>query len=463
MAAVRVHQRQHLRIRRPAFCPARHRRFRGRACHPCKQLDPIVEELAGDWQGKVRVLKLDIDQNLDTTMKYGVMGVPTLILFVGGGAREWSAPDSSPRAIREKLAGHLRLQADLPRTVDPRRAGDCSPLHRPGTVLRSRRAPDAPASCRRRMTPSGSGEWRAVAGAQPRSTPLAHSSSSGKGDSRSNGSARLRIDAKSEEHQGSRWTHSRTILTGDRPTGPMHLGHYVGTLANRIRLQDSYECFFIVADLHTLTTRPDKADIARIEDNVREMMLDYLAVGIDPERSAIFLQSAVPETFELNLLLEMLVSVPRLERVPSLKEMAQAAHLSTMPFGLLGYPVLQAADILLPRATLVPVGKDNAAHVEVAREIARRFNSLYGDVFPVPDVLLGDIPMLVGTDGQEKMSKSLDNAIFLSDDARQVEARVRGCTPTHNASAPTSPERSKAIPSFPTTMRSTRTAARSRM
>jgi tryptophanyl-tRNA synthetase len=206
----------------------------------------------------------------------------------------------------------------------------------------------------------------------------------------------------------------------------MHLGHYVGTLANRIRLQDTYECFFIIADLHTLTTRPDKEDIAHIGENVREMVLDYLAVGIDPERSAIFLQSAVAETFELNLIFEMLVSVPRLERVPSLKEMAQAAHLSAMPFGLLGYPVLQAADILLPRATLVPVGRDNAAHVEVAREIARRFNSFYGEVFPVPEVLLGDIPMLVGTDGQEKMSKSLGNAILLSDDARTVEARVRG-------------------------------------
>ncbi len=216
------------------------------------------------------------------------------------------------------------------------------------------------------------------------------------------------------------------ILTGDRPTGPMHLGHYVGTLANRVRLQDSHECFFIVADLHTLTTRPDKDDIARIGDNVREMVLDYLAVGIDPELSAIFLQSAVAETFELNLIFEMLVSVPRLERVPSLKEMAQAAHLSAMPFGLLGYPVLQAADILLPRATLVPVGKDNEAHVEVTREIARRFNALYGEVFPVPDVLLGEIPTLVGTDGQEKMSKSLGNAIFLSDDTRTVEARVRG-------------------------------------
>jgi len=216
------------------------------------------------------------------------------------------------------------------------------------------------------------------------------------------------------------------ILTGDRPTGPMHLGHYVGTLANRLRLQDTYECFFIVADLHTLTTRPDKEDIAHIGENVREMVLDYLAVGLDPERCSIFLQSAVAETYELNLIFEMLVSVPRLERVPSLKEMAQAAHLSAMPFGLLGYPVLQAADILLPRATLVPVGKDNEPHVEVTREIARRFNALYGEVFPVPEVLLGDVPTLVGTDGQEKMSKSLGNAIFLSDDARTVEARVRG-------------------------------------
>jgi tryptophanyl-tRNA synthetase len=217
----------------------------------------------------------------------------------------------------------------------------------------------------------------------------------------------------------------KRILTGDRPTGPLHLGHYVGTLANRLRLQDSYECFFIVADLHTLTTRPEKADIARLGENIREMVLDYLAVGIDPERSAIFLQSGVPETYELNLIFEMLVSVPRLERVPSLKDMAQAADLEAMPFGLLGYPVLQAADILLPRATLVPVGKDNEAHVEVAREIARRFNGLYGEVFPVPEVLIGDVGSLVGIDGRAKMSKSLDNAVFLADDARTVDAKVR--------------------------------------
>ncbi len=214
------------------------------------------------------------------------------------------------------------------------------------------------------------------------------------------------------------------ILTGDRPTGRMHLGHYVGSLANRLRLQETAECFFIVADLHTLTTRPDRASIDKIEDNVRQMVLDYLAVGLDPLRSAIFLQSAVVETYELNLIFEMLVSVPRLERVPSLKDMAQAANLEAIPFGLLGYPVLQAADILLPRANLVPVGKDNEAHVEVTREIARRFNFLYGEVFPIPEVLLGEVASLVGIDGQAKMSKSLDNAIFLSDDAHTVESKV---------------------------------------
>jgi tryptophanyl-tRNA synthetase len=214
------------------------------------------------------------------------------------------------------------------------------------------------------------------------------------------------------------------ILTGDRPTGRMHLGHFVGSLKNRVKLQESYECFFIVADLHTLTTRPDKESIGQIADNVREMVLDYLAVGVNPKESVIFLQSAVRETYELNLIFEMLVSVPRLERLPSLKDMAAAAHLDSFPFGLLGYPVLQAADILLPRANLVPVGKDNEAHVEVTREIARRFNFLYGEVFPVPDVLVGDVPTLVGTDGQAKMSKSLDNAIFLSDDEPTVRQKV---------------------------------------
>ncbi len=198
----------------------------------------------------------------------------------------------------------------------------------------------------------------------------------------------------------------------------------MGSLENRLRLQDSYECFFIIADLHTLTTQPEREHIAGVAANVHEMMLDYLAVGIDPERSVIFLQSGVPETYELNLIFEMLVTVPRLERLPSLKDMARAENLEAMPFGLLGYPVLQAADILLPRATLVPVGKDNEAHVEISREIARRFNRLYDEVFPLPEALIGAVPTLVGTDGQSKMSKSLGNAIFLSDDAEAVEQKV---------------------------------------
>ncbi|HUX50314.1 MAG TPA: tryptophan--tRNA ligase [Spirochaetia bacterium] len=218
----------------------------------------------------------------------------------------------------------------------------------------------------------------------------------------------------------------KRILTGDRPTGKLHLGHYVGSLANRVRLQDQYECFFIIADLHTLTTRPDRESIEQVTENAREMVLDYLSCGIDPAKSRIYLQSAVHEIFELNLFFEMLVSVPRLQRIPSLKEMAQNANLNEMPFGLLGYPVLQSADILLPRAHLVPVGKDNESHVELTREIARRFNYLYGDVFPIPEVLVGDVPTLVGTDGSAKMSKSLNNAIMLSDDAKSVEKKVRG-------------------------------------
>jgi tryptophanyl-tRNA synthetase len=217
----------------------------------------------------------------------------------------------------------------------------------------------------------------------------------------------------------------KRILTGDRPTGKLHLGHYVGSLQNRVKLQAEYDCLFIIADLHVLTTQPGKDKIAQVAQNTREIVLDYLAAGIDPKRSTIFIQSAVPETFELNLLFEMLVSVPRLERIPSLKEMASDAGLDVMSFGLLGYPVLQAADILLPRAHLVPVGKDNEAHVELAREIARRFNALYGELFPVPDVLT-EGPDLVGTDGQGKMGKSKGNAIYLSDDAETVTLKVMG-------------------------------------
>ncbi len=216
------------------------------------------------------------------------------------------------------------------------------------------------------------------------------------------------------------------ILTGDRPTGKLHLGHYVGSLANRVRLQDEYECFFIVADLHMLTTRLDRALLDETGRNIRELVLDNLSVGIDPERSTIFLQSLVPKISELSLIFSMLVTVPRVQRVPTLKEVMHDLDIEQPSLGLLTYPVLQAADILSVRADLVPVGKDQASHLEVTREIVRRFNTTYGETLPEPDTLIGDVPTLVGTDGQAKMSKSLGNTIDLSDDPKTVEQKVRG-------------------------------------
>jgi tryptophanyl-tRNA synthetase len=217
---------------------------------------------------------------------------------------------------------------------------------------------------------------------------------------------------------------SERLLTGDRPTGKLHLGHYAGTLANRVRMHTQYESFFIIADLHMLTTKNTVDDIAKVSANARDLVLDALASGINPDKATFYLQSAIPEVCELNTLFQNLVTVPRLERIPSLKEMARDAGKEEMPYSLLGYPVLQAADILCVRSQIVPVGKDNAAHVEITREIARRFNHLYGETFPVPRVILSDVMNLVGTDGKAKMSKSLNNAIFLSDDAPTVRKKV---------------------------------------
>lgn len=220
----------------------------------------------------------------------------------------------------------------------------------------------------------------------------------------------------------------KRILTGDRPTGRLHLGHYIGSLKNRVALQDQYECYFIIADLHSLTTKPFKEDILLIRENIREMVLDYLACGIDSSKSVIYLQSAVPAVYEMNLIFEMLISLNRLTGLPSLKEMARNAHLDaeSVSFGLIGYPVLQTADILMPRAHVVPVGKDNEAHIELSRDIARRFNQYYGEVFPMPEALLSDVPTLIGTDAKGKMSKSAGNCIYLADDAKTVEKKVAG-------------------------------------
>lgn len=212
------------------------------------------------------------------------------------------------------------------------------------------------------------------------------------------------------------------LLTGDRPTGRLHLGHYVGTLANRVRLQDDYDCYFFLADYHLLTTRLDRLE--EIESNVREVVLDYLSVGIDPQRATIFLQSQVPQIPEIALIFSMFVTVPRAQRVPTLKEVMRDLHITQPSVGLLAYPILQAADILSVRAEIVPVGKDQASHLEVAREIARRFNDLYGQVLPEPETLIGEVPTLPGIDGKAKMSKSLDNAIYLSDSEQEVTAKV---------------------------------------
>lgn len=219
----------------------------------------------------------------------------------------------------------------------------------------------------------------------------------------------------------------KRILTGDRPTGKLHLGHYVGSIKNRVELQKTYDCFFFVADLHTLTTKPKKDEILQMRAHITDVVLDWLACGVDPSKSTIFLQSGIQELYELNLIFSMLISLNRLSGLPSLKEMAKNAHIDaeSIPLGLIGYPVLQAADILMPMAHVVPVGKDNEAHVEIARLIARRFNQAYGDVFPEPEVLLSETPTLIGTDGQGKMSKSAGNCILLSDDSKTVEAKVK--------------------------------------
>jgi tryptophanyl-tRNA synthetase len=211
-------------------------------------------------------------------------------------------------------------------------------------------------------------------------------------------------------------------LSGDRPTGPLHLGHLVGTLRNRVSLQESHDTFVLVADLHLLTTR--LVDLDQIEASIREDVLGNLAVGIDPARATIYLQSHVPETAELFLYFAMLVSVARAQRIPTLKDKLRELPIARPSYGLLGYPILQAADILLMRADSVPVGPDQASHVEIAREIARSFDERFGEVFPVPAAIASPGGTLPGTDGSAKMSRSVGNTINLFDDPATVRAKV---------------------------------------
>lgn len=212
------------------------------------------------------------------------------------------------------------------------------------------------------------------------------------------------------------------VVSGMRPTGRLHIGHFHGVLENWIRIQEEFDCFFFVADWHSLTT--EYADTAGIRDNIREMVLDWVAFGLDPAKCLVFRQSLVPHHAELNLILSMITPVSWLERCPTYKEMQEnleAKDLST--FGFLGYPVLMAADIILYKATRVPVGQDQLPHLEITREIARRFNHLYGRVFPEPEALLTETPKLLGLDGR-KMSKSYGNSIYLSDTAEDTTKKV---------------------------------------
>jgi tryptophanyl-tRNA synthetase len=221
---------------------------------------------------------------------------------------------------------------------------------------------------------------------------------------------------------------NRRVLSGMRPTGKLHLGHFVGALDNWVKLQDQYECFFFVADWHALTT--DYADTSNVKQSSVEIVLDWLSVGLDPEKSTIFIQSHVPQHAELHLLFSMVTPLGWLERVPSYKEVREnlkEKDLST--YGFLGYPLLQSADILIYQAGYVPVGQDQVAHVELTREVARRFNQFYpkkmgGDVFPEPQPLLTKSPKLPGTDGR-KMSKSYGNTIMLTDPELVVRAKLK--------------------------------------
>lgn len=207
-----------------------------------------------------------------------------------------------------------------------------------------------------------------------------------------------------------------------RPTGKLHLGNYVGALENWITLQNEYESYHLVADYHMLTTG---LDTDALEQNTIDMVIDWLAAGLDPVKSPFFRQSQIKEHTELHLLFSMLITAARLERNPTLKDQLRDLNIENVSYGHLGYPVLQAADILLYKGEVVPVGEDQVPHVEITREIARRFNTQYGTVFPEPDPKLTKFARLPGLDGQAKMSKSLNNAIFLSDKPEEVIAKMR--------------------------------------
>ncbi|MDA8106343.1 MAG: tryptophan--tRNA ligase [Nitrospiraceae bacterium] len=213
------------------------------------------------------------------------------------------------------------------------------------------------------------------------------------------------------------------VLSGMQASGRVHLGNLVGALQNWVRLQDKYDCYYFVADWHALTS--GYANPSAIRESVKDLLINFLAVGLDPERCTIFLQSRILEHAELHLLLSMITPLGWLERVPTYKEKQQELKERDLAtYGFLGYPLLQTADIIIYRAKYVPVGVDQVPHLEISREIARRFNNFYGEVFPEPEALLTEFPKVPGVDGR-KMSKSYDNAIYLSDSPKEVEHKIR--------------------------------------
>jgi tryptophanyl-tRNA synthetase len=214
----------------------------------------------------------------------------------------------------------------------------------------------------------------------------------------------------------------KRILSGMRPTGKLHIGHYVGALENWVNLQDKFNNFYLIADYHALTTNLDSSNI--YNDTI-DMLIDWLAAGLDPVKSPMFRQSQIKQHTELNLIFEMLITVNRLERNPTLKDQVRDLNIDNVIFGHLGYPVLQAADILLYKGDAVPVGEDQVPHVEITREIARKFNNQYGNVFPEPEPILSKFARLPGLDGNTKMSKSLGNTILLSDDSETIKAKLK--------------------------------------
>ncbi|HCY77564.1 MAG TPA: tryptophan--tRNA ligase [Ignavibacteriales bacterium] len=214
----------------------------------------------------------------------------------------------------------------------------------------------------------------------------------------------------------------KRILSGMRPTGKLHIGHYVGALENWVKLQDEYESFHLIADYHVLTTSLDTNDVYQ---NSIDMLIDWLACGLDPVKSPMFRQSKIKQHAELNLIFSMLITVNRLERNPTLKDQIRDLNIEHVIYGHLGYPVLQTADILLYKGDAVPVGDDQVPHIEISREIARRFNNQYGNVFPEPEALLTKFSRLSGLDGNAKMSKSLNNTILLSDEVEIVKSKLK--------------------------------------